>query len=68
MVDPFVPQVDVGFDLFSLGKHRGAHVIHLEDEHPPFLVPIRDDLAFFFDEASEMSEPDLHSLVDDLTD
>ena len=68
VTNPFVPLVDVQFDLLTLGKHRCANAIHLADEHPPFQAPLYDDVAFFFfDKAPEMSEPDLHSLVDDLS-
>ena len=68
MVDSLMPEVDVRFDLLSFSKQCGADVICIEDEHPPFLVPLRDDLAFFFDEAPEVGEPDLYPLIDDLSD
>ena len=64
VTDPFVPHVNVRFNLLSLGKHCGADDIRLEDEHSPFLAPLHDNLEPDF----EMSEPDLYSFVDDLTD
>ena len=63
-----MPQVNIRSDFLFLGEHCGADVVCVEDEHPPFLSPFRDDLAFFFDEATEMGELDLHSLVDDMCD
>ena len=60
MVDLLMPQVDILLDLLSFGKHCGVDLICVEDEYPPFLAPLRDDLPFFFDEAFEVSEPDLH--------
>ena len=52
----------------SFGEQSGADVICIEDEHPPFSASLHDDLAFFFDEAPEVVEPDLHPLIDDLAD
>ena len=49
-----------------LGKHCGANIIRFEDEHPLFSVPFPDDLAVF-DEAAMVSESDLHSLFNDLS-
>ena len=67
VANPRMPQVNIRFDFLSIGKHCGADVICVEDEHPPFSLPLRDDLPFFFDEAPEMGEPDLHSLIDYLS-
>ena len=49
-------------------EHGGVYIISVEDEHPPISAPLRNNLAFFLDEAPEMCEPDLHPLVDDLPD
>ena len=51
----------------SFCEQCGADVICVEDEHPPLSTPLCNDLAFFLDEAPKVGEPDLHSLVDDLT-
>ena len=63
-----MPSVNVRLDSLSFGEQCSACAIWVEDEHPPFPAPLRDDLAFLFDEAPEMGEPDLHPLVDDLSD
>ena len=65
---PLVPQVDIRFDFLSFTEHCGANVIGVEDEHPPFSVSLCNNLAFFLFEAPEMREPDLHPLVEDLSD
>ena len=57
-----------GLDFLSFGEQRGADVICIEDEHPTFSTPLRDDLALFFDKAPEVGEPYLYTLVDDLAD
>ena len=38
---------------------NSANVVCVEDEHPPFLSPLRDDFPFFFNEAPKMGELDL---------
>ena len=43
-------------------------IISFEDEHSSILVPLRDDPAFLLDEASVVSESDLHSWIYDLVD
>ena len=58
----------IRLDFFSFREHGGAYVIGVEDEHPPIFAPLRNNLAFFLDEAPEMREPYLHPLVDDLSD
>ena len=40
----------------------------VEDKYPPVSVPLRNNMALFLDEAPKMREPDLHPLVDDLSD
>ena len=55
-------QVNVRFDFFSFGELRSTYVICFENKHPPFSAPLR------INEAPVMREPNLHSLVDDLTD
>ena len=65
---PLMPQVDIRLDFSSFREHGGAYVISVEDEHPPISAPLHNNLAFFLDEAPEMREPDLHPLVDDLSD
>ena len=67
MAYPLVPQVDVRLGFLSFREHCGATVSGVEDEHPPVSTPLRNDLAFFLDEAPKMSEPNLHPLVDDLS-
>ena len=53
--------------FLSYGVHNSAYVSRFEDKYPPFSVPWRDDFAFLFNEELVMSEPNLHSLVDDLS-
>ena len=65
---PLMPQVDIRLDFLSFREHGGAYVIGVKDEHPPISAPLRNNLAFFLDKAPEMREPDLHPLVDDLSD
>ena len=60
--------VDVQFDLLPFRKQCGSDVIGVEDEHPPFSVHVCNDLPFFFNEATEMRELNLHLLVDNLSD
>ena len=52
---------DLTFGSFC--KYSGSDLICFEDKHPPFSAPLCDDLAFFFDEAPEVRESDLHPLV-----
>ena len=68
VVYPLMLGVDIRLDFLSFREHGGAYVIGVEDEHPPISVPWRNNLAFFLDEAPEMREPNLHPLVDDLSD
>ena len=65
---PLVPQVDVRLGFLSLCECCGAALSGVEDEHPPISAPLRKNLAFFLDEAPEMRKPDLHPLVDNLSD
>ena len=67
MAYPLVPQVDVRLGFLSLCEHYGAPVRGVEDEHPPVSVSLRNNSAFFLDEAPEVCKPDLHPLVDDLS-
>ena len=68
MAYPLMPLVNIRLDFLSFREHCGANVIADDDEHPPIFAPLRNNLAFFLDEAPEMREPDLHPLVDDLSD
>ena len=65
---PLMPQVDIRLNYLSFRKHCGTTVTGVEDKHSPVSTPLRNDFAFFLDEAPEMREPDLHPLVDDLSD
>ena len=58
----------IRLDFFSFREHGGAYVIGVEDEHPPIFAPLRNNLALFLNEAPEMREPNLHPLVDNLSD
>ena len=60
-----MPQVDIRLGFLS---HCGAPVSGVEDEHPPVSAPLRNHTAFFLNEATEVCEPNLHPLVDDLPD
>jgi hypothetical protein len=67
---PLVPQVDIRLGFLSLREQSGVGAIAgtVEDEHPPISAPLRNNTAFFFDEGSEMRKPNLHPLVDNLSD
>jgi hypothetical protein len=67
---PVVPQVDIRLGFLPLCEQSsvGAIVSAVEDEHPPVSAPSRNNLAFFFDEGSEVRKPNLHPLVHDLSD
>jgi hypothetical protein len=67
---PLVPQVDIRLGFLSLREQSdvGTIVSTVEDEHPPFSAPSRNDPAFLLDESSEVHKPNLHTLVDDLFD
>ena len=67
VADP-VPQVNVQLDLLPFREHSGADIIRFEDKHSPVVVPLRDDFALLFDETPEVCEPNLHPLVDNLSD
>ena len=54
--------------FLPFGEHSCVDVIGLEDKHPPFSMPLCDDLAFLFDEALMISEANLHSMIDDMSD
>ena len=57
MAEPLVP----------FRKHCSSDFICFEDKHPPFTMPLCDDLPFFLDEAVEVHESDLHPLVNNLS-
>jgi hypothetical protein len=65
-----VPQVDIRLGFLSLREQSGVGAIvgAVEDEHPPVSAPLRNNPAFFFDEGSKVRKPNLHPLVDDLSD
>ena len=65
---PLVPQVDIRLGFLSPYEHCGATVSRVEDEHPPISAPLRNNTTFFLNEAPEVCKPDLHPLVDDLSD
>ena len=52
----------------TLCEHCGPTVSGVEDKHPPVSTPLRNNSAFFLDEAPEVCKIDLHPLVDDLSD
>ena len=47
---------------------NSAYIIGFKDEHSSIPVPFCNDSTFVLDEASMMSEPNLHTLIYDLTD
>jgi hypothetical protein len=67
---PLVPQVDIRLGFLSLREQSGVESIvsTVEDEHPPFSASSRNNPAFLLDESSEVRKPNLHPLVDDLSD
>jgi hypothetical protein len=67
---PLVPQVDIRLGFLSLREQSGVGAIvgAVEDEHPPFSASSRNYPAFLLDESSKVRKPNLHSLVDDLSD
>ena len=67
VADLLMPQLDVRLNLLPFREHNGVDIIRFEDKHPPIAMPLPDDFAFFFDEAHEMCESDLHPLVDNLS-
>ena len=68
VANPLMPQVDVRLELVHFREHSGANIIGFEDEHSSIPVPFCNDSTFVLDEASMMSEPNLHTLIYDLTD
>jgi hypothetical protein len=70
VADALVPQVDIRLGLLSLCEQStiGAIVRSVEDEHPPFSAPSRNNPAFLLYEGSEVRKPNLHALVYDLSD
>ena len=67
---PLVPQVDIRLGFLSFREQSGVGAIigAVEDKHPPVSAPSRNNPAFFLDEGSEVHEPNLHPLVQDLSD
>jgi hypothetical protein len=53
---PLMPQVDIRLGFLSLGEQSGVGAIvrTVEDEHPPFSAPSRNDPAFLLYESSEV--------------
>jgi hypothetical protein len=70
VADPLVPQVDIRLYFLSLREQGGVGSIvsTVEDKHPPVSASSRNNPAFLLDESSKVRKPDLHSLVDDLSD
>ena len=68
LVDPLMPQVDIRLDLLIFSEQSGADIIAVEGKHPPVSAPLRDDLAFFLDEAPKVRKPYMHPLGDNLSD
>mgnify|MGYP006889380166 CR=1 FL=1 len=48
-------------------RDRPMHSASDPRPNPPFMAPLRNDFSFFLNEASEVSKPNLHALVDNLT-
>jgi hypothetical protein len=67
---PLVPQVDIRLGFLSLREQSGvgAIVSTVEDKHPPASAPSHNNPAFIFNEGPEVCKPNLHPLVDDLSD
>ena len=61
---PLVPQVNVRLGFLSSCEHCGATVSGVKDKHPPVSAPLRNNTAFFLNEASEVCKPDLHRPTD----
>jgi hypothetical protein len=70
MAYPLMPQVDIRLGSLSLHEQSGVGAIAgtVEDEHPPVSAPLRNNPAFILDEGSEVRKPNLHPMVDDLSD
>ena len=58
-----MPQVDIRLVFLSFREQGGAHVIGVQDEHPPISAPLHNNLVLFLDEAPEMRESNLHPLL-----
>jgi hypothetical protein len=69
MAYPLVPQVDIQLGFLSLREQSGVGSIvsTVEDKHPPVSASSRNNPAFLLDEGSEVRKPDLHPLVNDLS-
>ena len=67
VADRLVPQVYIRFDLLSFHKHGGTNIVRVEDEHPPFSTSSRDYTVFVLNEATVVSESNLHALIDNLS-
>ena len=46
-----MPQVDIRLDFLPFRENYGAYIVGVEDYHPPVSEPLRNNLAFFLDEA-----------------
>jgi hypothetical protein len=67
---PLVPQVDIRLGFLSVREQNGVGSIvsTVEDKHPSVSASSRNNPAFLLDEGSKVRKPDLHPLVDDLSD
>jgi hypothetical protein len=67
---PLVPQVDIQLGFLTLRKQSGVGSIvsTVEDKHPSVSASSRNNPAFLLDESSKVRKPDLHPLVDNLSD
>jgi hypothetical protein len=65
-----VPQVDIRLSFLSLHEQSGVGAIvgAVEDEHPPVSASSCNNPAFFLDKGFKVLKPNLHPLVDDLSD
>jgi hypothetical protein len=70
MAYPLMPQVDIRLGSLSLREQSGVGAIvgTVEDKQPPVSAPSRNNPASIFNEGSEVRKPNLHPLVDDLSD
>jgi hypothetical protein len=62
-------QVDIRLGFLSLREQSGVGAIAgtVEDKHPPVSTPSRNNPSFILNKGSEVYKPNLHPLVDDLS-
>jgi hypothetical protein len=70
VANPLVPQVDIRLGFLSLSEQSGVGAIisMVEDEYPLYSASSRSNPAFLLNDGSEVRKPNLHPLVNDLSD